>query len=70
MENPHIGQRVWAEDLQGTFAIVRVDDAEDVVDLELTTGPRTVEKNVPMAKVHALGVEFNRIPPRKPGATV
>ncbi|HEX4285581.1 MAG TPA: hypothetical protein VHZ28_10855 [Terracidiphilus sp.] len=68
MENPHLGQRVWAEGLQGTFSVVRIDDRNDVVDLELITDPKTIEKNIPMQNIHALGAEFSKAPPRKPDA--
>ena len=66
MENPRIGQRVWAEGLQGTFAIVRIDEDRGVVDLELTTDTHFLKKNIALDTIHELGREFSRMPPRKP----
>ncbi len=55
MKNPHVGQRVWAEKLIGTFVIVAVDDDQAFADIRLTTGTKPVEKHVPIGLIHALG---------------
>jgi hypothetical protein len=55
MKSPRVGQRVWAEGLNGTFAVVRINDAQGVADLELTTGTHRIEKHIPFNAIHPLG---------------
>ena len=54
MKNPHVGQRVWAEKLTGTFVIVSVDD-QGFADIQDTEGSNDIERRVPLGLLHALG---------------
>jgi hypothetical protein len=54
MKNPHVGQRVWAEKLTGTFVIVSVDD-QGFADIQDTEGSNVIERRVPLGLLHALG---------------
>jgi hypothetical protein len=55
MRKLRIGQRVWAEDLDGTFTVVRIDAIQSVADLELMTDTHKIEKHVPFDAIHPLG---------------
>ena len=45
---PKIGQLVFASGQNGRFKVVRIDEKKGVADLELTTGTRRVERNIPL----------------------
>lgn len=55
MKNPHVGQRVWAEKLTGTFVIVAVDQDQGLADIQATNGTEAIEKHIPLGLLHALG---------------
>ncbi len=55
MKNPHVGQRVWAEKLTGTFVIMAIDEDSITADIQSTNGLDTIERNVPLGLLHALG---------------
>ncbi len=55
MKNPHVGQRVWAEKLTGTFVIVALYKEDGLADIQSTNGMDPVEKHVPLGLIHALG---------------
>jgi hypothetical protein len=55
MKNPHVGQRVWAEKLVGTFVIVGVDEKQITADIQSTDDPNVIQKQVPLRLLHALG---------------
>lgn len=55
MKNPHVGQRVWAEKLIGTFVIVAVDEDQGLADIQPMNGADVIEKHVPFGLLHALG---------------
>jgi len=48
MKNPHVGQRVWAEKLTGTFVIVSVDD-QGFADIQDTEGSNVIERRSRLA---------------------
>lgn len=52
MEIPKIGQVVTADGLSGKFFIVRVDESQGIVDLELRTAPYFMKKNIPLSAIH------------------
>jgi hypothetical protein len=55
MKNPHVGQRVWAEKLSGTFVILAIDEDHITADIQSANSSDLVEKNVPLRMLHALG---------------
>lgn len=55
MKLPHMGQRVWADGLIGTFTVVRLDEDHGVANLELTTDTRVIEQHIPFDTIHPLG---------------
>ena len=52
MEIPKIGQMVTADRFSGKFLIVRVDESQGIVDLELSTAPYFIKKNVSLSAIH------------------
>jgi hypothetical protein len=52
MTKPHIGQRVWADGMTGTFTVVRIYEYQGTADLELTTGTKKTELHIPFAAIH------------------
>jgi hypothetical protein len=46
MKNPHVGQRVWAEKLTGTFVILAIDDDHVTADIQSTNSPEFIERRV------------------------
>jgi hypothetical protein len=55
MKNPHVGQRVWAEKLTGTFVIVAVDEDYGFADIQSMNDVSAIQKHVPISLIHALG---------------
>lgn len=55
MKNPHVGQRVWAEKLMGTFVIVALDESQSLADIQSTDGTNAIEKRISLRLLHALG---------------
>jgi hypothetical protein len=55
MKNPHVGQRVWAEKLSGTFVILSIDDDHVTADIQSTNSPEFIERRVSLRLLHALG---------------
>lgn len=60
MKNPQVGQRVWADGLQGTYVIVAVHGDLGLADLQLTTDTGATQKQVPFGMIHALGEDFSQ----------
>lgn len=58
MENPRIGQRVWADGQDGTFIVVRTNTFQGVADLELTTGTQKIELHIPFSAIHPVGEDL------------
>jgi hypothetical protein len=56
MKNPHLGQRVWADGLTGTFTVVRINTYQGTADLELTTGTHKIE-NIPFTAIRPVGYD-------------
>ena len=54
MEIPKIGQVVTADGLSGEFCIVRVDESQGIVDLELRTAPYFTKKNILLSAIHLM----------------
>jgi hypothetical protein len=54
MEFPRIGQLVTADGLSGAFFIVRVDESQGIVNLELKTAPYFIKWNIPLSAIHLL----------------
>jgi hypothetical protein len=52
MEIPKIGDVVTADGLSGKFVIVRVDENQGTVDLELRTAPYFIKKNITLSAIH------------------
>jgi hypothetical protein len=57
MKNPHLGQRVCADGLTGTFTVVRINTYQGTADLELTTGTHKVEMHIPFTAIHPVGYD-------------
>ena len=55
MMTPHVGQRVWADGLTGTFTVVRMDTERGVADLQLMGGPEQVHARTPLSTLHPVG---------------
>ena len=55
MKNPHVGQRVWAEKLSGTFVILSIDEDRVTADIQSTNGSDLIERKVSLRQLHALG---------------
>jgi hypothetical protein len=60
MKNPHIGQRVWADGLTGTFTVVQIYEYQGTADLELTTGTQKIEIHIPLTAIHPARVAVAR----------
>lgn len=58
MRNPRIGQMVWANELDGTFTVVRIYASQGVADLESTSGSRRVRMHVPFTVIHPVGEDL------------
>lgn len=61
MENPQVGQRVWAEKLTGTFTVVAVDGDQRLAELQSTEVNNTRELAVRFLLIHAVGGDHSPI---------
>ena len=52
MKNPHLGQRVRADGLTGTFTVVRICEYQGTADLELTTSAQKIKMHIPLTAIH------------------
>jgi hypothetical protein len=57
---PRIGERVFADGLNGEFTVITVDEKQGVVDLELTTGTHFIEKHIPFGAIHRVREDVNQ----------
>jgi hypothetical protein len=55
MGNPHVGQRVWADGLKGTFTVILIDLERGAADLQLTTDTEQIHARIPLSQVHPVG---------------
>jgi hypothetical protein len=61
MKNPRVGQRVWAENLTGTFTVMAVDTGHSLADLQSTDAGNTREMRVALSLVHAVGGDHSPV---------
>jgi hypothetical protein len=60
MRNPHLGQKVWADGLDGTFTVIRINTFQGVADIESTTGTRKIQMHIPFSAIHSVDEGANR----------
>jgi hypothetical protein len=55
INHPHVGQRVWADGLTGTFTVLLVDNDRGVADLQLTTDAEQSHAIISLSTLHPVG---------------
>jgi hypothetical protein len=55
MRNPHLGQKVRADGVDGTFIVVKTNTSQGLADLESTDGTRKIRMHLPFSAIHPLG---------------
>jgi len=59
MNDPHVGQRVWATGLKGTFAVTAVDRAQRTAHLE-AIGTHKTEQDISFDLLNPLGGDISQ----------
>ena len=55
MRNPRLGQRVWADGLDGTFTVVKTNSFQGIADIESTDGTGKIRMHLPFSAIHPVG---------------
>lgn len=65
MRNPHLGQKVLADGLDGTFTVVKTNTFQGVADIESMDGTGRIERRIPFNAIRPVGKDLTKATDQK-----